>query len=132
MHHFNHNISNSSNSFSQYITNPQIATTNANKPKPRRSRKIIIRDPKGNKDVTDEILSIHNNTANGRPGGTPPLTTSTDQTTMQAQFAAQVAARVGEKRTQVSEEEEYDMIRHGPWNLYHGTCEYLEVHIQDK
>ena len=87
-------------------TNQQIPTANTNKSKPKRSSKIVIRDPKDHKDVTDEILSIHNNTANGRPGSTPPLTTSSAQTessTIQAQFAAQVAARVGDKGTQGNE-----------------------------
>jgi hypothetical protein len=78
-------------------SNPAIQRNNLNKPKPKRTSKIAIRDPKDNKDVTEQILS-HTNAANGRSGSTPPLTNSTAQTessTIQAQFAAQVAARVG-------------------------------------
>ncbi len=83
-------------------SNPAIQTNNVNKPKPKRRSRIVIRDPKGNEDVTDQILS-HTIAANGRSGGNPLLTNSTAQTessTIQAHFAAQVAARVREKGKQ--------------------------------
>ena len=84
--------------------NTAIQTNNINKPKPKRRSKLVIRDPKDNKDVTQEIL--HSSTANGQAGSTPPLTNSTVQTDsskIQAQFAAQVAARVGgEKSKQIN------------------------------
>ena len=91
--------------------NTAIQTNNINKPKQKRSSKIVIRDPsKDNKDVTEEIL--HSNTANGRTGSTPPLTNSsvqTDSSKIQAQFAAQVAARVGgEKGKQINEKKAED------------------------
>jgi hypothetical protein len=85
------------------MSNPVIQTNNLNKPKPKRTTKLVIRDPKDNKDVTEQILS-HNSPANGRSGSTPPLTNSTAQTessTIQAQFAAQVAARVLEERKSI-------------------------------
>ena len=85
--------------------NTAIQTNNIKKPKPKRRRKIVIRDPKDNKDVTDEIL--HGSTANGRAGGIPPLTNSTIQTgssKIQTQFAVQFGARVGgEKGKQINE-----------------------------
>ncbi|CAB4029201.1 Hypothetical predicted protein, partial [Paramuricea clavata] len=76
-------------------SNPTIQTNNLTKPKPKRTSKIVIRDPRDNKDVTEQILD-HNSAANGRSGSTPLLTNSTASTessTIQAQFAAQVAAR---------------------------------------
>ena len=94
--------------------NTAIQTNNINKSKPKRSSKIVIRDPKDNKDVTEEIL--HSSTANGRTGSTPPLTNSTVQTDsskIQAQFAAQVAARVGgEKGKQIGEKKAEDTGKH--------------------
>ena len=77
--------------------NTAIQTNNINKPKPKRTSKIVIRDPKDNKDVTEEILRS-GSPANGRTGGSPPVTNpnaQTDSSKIQAQFAAQVAARVG-------------------------------------
>ena len=53
------------------MSNPAIQTNNLSKPKPKRTAKIVIRDPKDNKDV--QILA-HTNTANGCSGSTPPLT----------------------------------------------------------
>ena len=57
--------------------NTAIQTNNTNESKPKQS-KIVIRDPKDNKDVTEEIL--YSNTTNGRTSDTPPLTNSTAQT----------------------------------------------------
>ena len=34
-------------------SNPAIQTSNVNKPKPKRPSRIVIRDPKDNKDITD-------------------------------------------------------------------------------
>ena len=58
--------------------NTAIQTNNIKKRKPKRKRncKIVIRDPKGNKDVTEEILLGNS----GRTGSTPPLTNSNAQT----------------------------------------------------
>ena len=44
--------------------NTAIQTNNINKPKPKRTSKIVILDPKDNKDVTEEILHS-SSTANG-------------------------------------------------------------------
>ena len=74
--------------------NTAIQTNNTNESKPKQS-KIVIRDPKDNKDVTEEIL--YSNTTNGRTSGTPPLTNSTAQTRfskIHAQFVTQIEAIV--------------------------------------
>ena len=55
------------------MSNPAIQTNNLSKPKPKRTAKIVIRDPYDNKDVTEQILS-NTNAASGRSGSTPPLT----------------------------------------------------------
>ena len=50
--------------------NTAIQTNNTNESKPKQS-KIVIRDPKDNKDVTEEIL--YRNTTNGRTSDTPTV-----------------------------------------------------------
>jgi hypothetical protein len=38
------------------MSNPTIQTNNLTKPKPERTSRIVIRDPKDNKDVTNKFL----------------------------------------------------------------------------
>ena len=86
---------------------------------PKRISKIVIRDPKNNKDVTEEILHS-SSTANGRTGGSPPVTNpnaQTDSSKIQAQFAAQVVAGTvaahvgGEKGKQSNEKKQRKLKR---------------------
>ena len=69
-----------------------VQTNNINKPKPKRTSKIRILDPKDLSDVTDKIL-------HSSSGST--ATAQTESSTIQAQFAGQVAARVAEKAERV-------------------------------
>jgi hypothetical protein len=91
-------------------SNPTIQMNNRTKPKPKRTKKIVIRDLKNHKDVTEQILS-HTSAANGRSGSTPPLTNSTAQTEssiIQAQFVARFAARVGGEKCKQDNEKKTD------------------------
>lgn len=80
----------------------EMQTNNVKKTKPKRGR-IIIRDPRDNKDITHEVL--HSSTTNDRSGDNPSLTNSPAQmnsSKIQAQSAPQLAPRLGaEKGEQV-------------------------------
>ena len=77
----------------------EMQTNNVKKSKQKRSRKIVIRDPKDKKDVTHKIL--HGSTAFDRSGDDPPLTNldaQTESSKIQAQSAPQVASRLREEK----------------------------------
>lgn len=77
--------------------NIAIQASSIDKPKPKRTCEVVIRDPKDNKDITDEFIT-------GSTGAASPSnwTFLTESSTIQAQFTDLAYARVGgEKDKQV-------------------------------